>query len=289
MPELPEVEVVRRGLQRWVQGRRIVDVTVYHPRAIRRHQAGAQDFVAALTDSRVLDVRRRGKFLWFPLDSGAVLLGHLGMSGQLVIAGASRPINQSHLRVDIGLTDSVRLQFVDQRTFGGLWVQLPPVGALPGSISHIAPDLLDPSFDEAVFAASLRARRTEIKRALLDQTLISGVGNIYADEALWRARVHYRRATAQIGPEEIAAIVAALREVFAAALAAGGTSFDALYVNVNGDSGHFERSLSVYGRAGRACSRCGTPIVREPFANRSSYLCPQCQVPVPITNLYKSS
>ena len=144
-------------------------------------------------------------------------------------------------------------------------------------IAHIARDPLDPAFDLAAFTAAVRKRRTGIKRALLDQSLVSGIGNIYADEALWRARLHWARATDTLTRPAIATLVEAVRTVMNEALAAGGTSFDSLYVNVNGESGYFERSLHVYGRQDEPCPRCGTPIRRDPFMNRSSFTCPRCQ------------
>jgi len=276
MPELPEVETVRRGLATWVTGRRITKVEVGHPRAIRRHIAGAIDFVAALTGRTVIDARRRGKYLWLPLDSGDAIIGHLGMSGQLVLQPASAP-DETHLRVRfIFADDGPQLRFVDQRTFGGLAVSLG--GAeLPSEIAHIARDPLDPSFVDDDFVAALRRRRTEVKRALLDQTLVSGVGNIYADEALWRARLHGGRPTDTLTRPVARDLLAHVRDVLTEAILAGGTSFDALYVNVNGESGYFDRSLGVYGRESEPCLRCGTPIRREPFMNRSSYSCPRCQ------------
>lgn len=278
MPELPEVEVVRQGLHRLVCGSRITSVQVHHSRAIRRHVAGGDDFIDRLLDTRIQDVHRRGKFLWLPLDSGYVLLAHLGMSGQFRMLSSGEVTDRRHLRVSIGLELGRQLLFCDQRTFGGLWVQPAVCGQLPESIRHIAPDLLDAGFDATAFASALRSRRTQLKRALLDQSLISGVGNIYADEALWRARLHYLRQASSITSAETEALLTALREVFTAAMAAGGTSFDALYVDVNGASGYFDRSLHAYGQAGKPCARCGAAIVREAFANRSSYYCPRCQV-----------
>lgn len=275
MPELPEVEVVRAGLERFVVGATVRDVEVRHPRAVRRHEAGAADFAARLRDRRLVGSRRRGKYLWLPLDSGDALLGHLGMSGQLLVQRAGWP-DETHLRVRLRLTGEQELRFIDQRTFGGLSVSADGA-ALPGEIAHIARDPLDPDFDEPTFAAALRRRQTGIKRALLDQSLISGVGNIYADEALWRARLHYARPTETLRRPEVRRLLAALRAVMTAALEAGGTSFDALYVNVNGESGYFERALGVYGRADLPCLECGTPVRRDPFMNRSSYTCPQCQ------------
>ncbi|MDQ4038030.1 MAG: bifunctional DNA-formamidopyrimidine glycosylase/DNA-(apurinic or apyrimidinic site) lyase [Actinomycetota bacterium] len=279
MPELPEVEVVRAGLAREVVGREIGTVTVRHPRSIRRFLGGAEQFEHALIGRTIRGAHRRGKYLWLPLSDGQVLLGHLGMSGQLLVEAPSLPENP-HLRVVIGFTDPGRdLHFVDQRTFGGLWVEPAGPGSeqLPASLTHIARDPLDPLFDERVFISRLRRRRTEIKRALLDQTLISGVGNIYADEALWRVGLHGGRATSRLPVAKASELVGAIREVMIEALASGGTSFDSLYVNVNGDSGYFSRSLNAYGRTDLPCLRCGTPMRREAFMNRSSFSCPVCQ------------
>ncbi|HEY0870404.1 MAG TPA: bifunctional DNA-formamidopyrimidine glycosylase/DNA-(apurinic or apyrimidinic site) lyase [Acidothermaceae bacterium] len=276
MPELPEVETVRRGLERHVVGRRISAVEVHHPRAIRRHVAGGKDFTTALTGRRIVAARRRGKYLWLPLDSGDAVLAHLGMSGQLLMLDATEPPGP-HLRVRFAFDDDgAELRFVDQRTFGGLAVSIDGAD-LPPEIAHIARDVFDPAFDDDDFHARLRLRHTGLKRALLDQSLISGVGNIYADEALWRAKLHYARATETMRRPDTARLLAAVRDVMRSALEQGGTSFDSLYVNVNGESGYFDRSLAVYGQAGEPCPRCGTPIRREPFMNRSSYFCPHCQ------------
>ena len=276
MPELPEVETVRQGLAKWVAGRTIATVEVHHPRAIRRHLPGDAHFVAVLAGRTILDVSRRGKYLWLPLDSGDAVIGHLGMSGQLLIEPSSRP-DGPHLRVRFTFTDGGReLRFVDQRTFGGLSVS--EGGAeLPPEIAHIARDPMDPLFDDEAFVARLRGKHTEIKRALLDQTLISGVGNIYADEALWRAQLHGTRPTDALTRPAVRRLLAHVRDVLGEAIKAGGTSFDALYVDVNGQSGYFDRSLDAYGREGEPCHRCGTPIRREQFMNRSSFSCPRCQ------------
>ncbi|HMG30436.1 MAG TPA: bifunctional DNA-formamidopyrimidine glycosylase/DNA-(apurinic or apyrimidinic site) lyase [Jiangellaceae bacterium] len=277
MPELPEVEVVRRGLERFVVGRTVSAAEVMHPRAVRRHVPGPGDFAVALVGQRFDDVRRRGKYLWFPLDGGQALLAHLGMSGQLLVRPAEAP-DELHLRVRFTFTDGgTELRFVDQRTFGGLVVSQTSAAGIPAEIAHIALDPLDATFDDDVFGRTVRRRHTGVKRALLDQTLISGVGNIYADEALWQARLHYARPTETLTRPELARVLVALREVMGAALSEGGTSFDSLYVDVNGTSGYFDRSLRVYGRAGKPCPRCGTPIRRDRFMNRSSYTCPRCQ------------
>lgn len=281
MPELPEVEVVRRGLERWVTGRTVGAVEVLHPRAVRRHLAGGPDFAARLHGIRFGRAMRRGKYLWVPLDDMTFsLLGHLGMSGQLLVQPQDAP-DEKHLRIRIVFDDALgtELRFVDQRTFGGLSLHENTPDGLPDTIAHIARDPLDPAFDDAAFHTALRLRRTTVKRALLDQTLISGVGNIYADESLWRSRLHYERPTETLTRPATTALLGHVRDVMNEALAQGGTSFDSLYVNVNGESGYFDRSLDAYGREGEPCHRCGTPIRRRAWMNRSSYYCPRCQRP----------
>jgi formamidopyrimidine-DNA glycosylase len=276
VPELPEVETVRQGLAKWVIGRRIAAVEVRHPRAVRRHLPGDAHFAAVLAGRTVVDACRRGKYLWLPLDSGDAVIGHLGMSGQLLMQPAAAP-DETHLRIRFGFDDDgPQLRFVDQRTFGGLSVS-EGGASLPAEIAHIARDPIDPAFSDDGFVAALRRKHTEIKRALLDQTLISGVGNIYADEALWRARLHGARPTDALTAPAVRRLLGHVRDVLGEALVAGGTSFDALYVDVNGESGYFDRSLNAYGREGLPCHRCGSPIRRESFMNRSSYSCPRCQ------------
>ena len=275
MPELPEVETVRAGLAGHLVGRTIEKAQVLHPRAIRRHLAGQADFEDVLRGRTITGARRRGKYLWLPMG-GDALLAHLGMSGQLLVGAPDRPLS-SHVRVRFTFTDAgPDLRFSDQRTFGHLvWSE---GGAeLPSLIAHIAPDPLEAAFDDGAFLARLRLRRTGLKRALLDQSLISGVGNIYADEALWRGRLHWARATGTLTRAEAARTLSEVRAVLLDALKSGGTSFDSLYVDVNGESGYFSRSLCVYGREDEPCPRCGTPIRRDPFMNRSAYSCPRCQ------------
>jgi formamidopyrimidine-DNA glycosylase len=276
MPELPEVETVRQGLADWVIGRPIAAVEVLHPRAIRRHAPGAGHFADALAGRTITAARRRGKYLWLPLDDGDAILAHLGMSGQFRLRTAETE-DETHLRVRISFADGdPQMRFIDQRTFGGL--SLSPGGAdLPPEIAHIARDPMDAEFDDDAFAGRLRRKHTEIKRALLDQSLISGVGNIYADEALWRARLHGARPTDQLTRPAVGRLLGHVRDVLAESLKAGGTSFDDLYVNVNGESGYFERALHAYGREDEPCDRCATPMRRESFMNRSSFSCPKCQ------------
>jgi formamidopyrimidine-DNA glycosylase len=349
VPELPEVETVRAGVEQHVVGRTVAAAEVMNPRAVRRDLSGPDGFAAAMAGRTFLRAERRGKYLWFALDDGSVppptaktatvsgaepsvisrgsappyppqeaLLAHLGMSGQLLVGDPHRPLDP-HVRARFTFTDGgPDLRFTDQRTFGHLMLcslspggMTPPVTPprmeglrppiapprgdsqnplapravagvkaprlVPAPIAHIAPDPLEAAFDAKDFGARLVRKKTQVKRALLDQSLISGVGNIYADEALWRAKLHWARPTETLKPSEVSRLLEAVRDVLTEALKAGGTSFDALYVNVNGESGYFDRSLHAYGREGEPCDRCATPIRRDAFMNRSSYSCPRCQ------------
>lgn len=282
MPELPEVEVVRRGLQAYVAGRTITAVRVLHPRAVRRHIPGAADLTARLLGARVTATGRRGKYLWLTLggergESGSALVVHLGMSGQMLLGPVT---NTDHLRIAAVLDDGTQLSFVDQRTFGG-WQLAELVGVdgstVPEPVAHIARDPLDPRFDSDAVVTVLRRKHSEIKRQLLDQTVVSGIGNIYADEAMWRGGINGARVAAKLTRRQLGGLLDSAAEVMREALGAGGTSFDSLYVNVNGESGYFDRALNVYGREGRNCRRCGAVIRREKFMNRSSFFCPVCQ------------
>ena len=275
MPELPEVEVVRLGIADHVVGHTFTQVTVHDVRSVRRHLAGPADFVHRLEGRTVVGAARRGKYLWMQLDQGDAVLCHLGMSGQFLISETCAPPPR-HLRITLALDGGTELRFADQRIFGGM--SFSEDGAeLPSEIAHIARDPLDPLFNPAEFAARIRKRQTGVKRAILDQALISGVGNIYADESLWRTPLHYARNTRHLKTREIESLLGHIGDVMREALAQGGTSFDALYVNVNGNSGYFDRSLQAYGQEGEPCERCGTPIRRDAFMNRSSYWCPVCQ------------
>jgi formamidopyrimidine-DNA glycosylase len=278
MPELPEVEVVRRGLQTHVAGKTITAVRVHHPRAVRRHEAGAPDLTARLLGARITGTDRRGKYLWLNMDDDdTALVVHLGMSGQMLLGPVP---NTDHLRIATLLDDGTALSFVDQRTFGG-W-QLADLVTVDGSrvpapVAHIARDPLDPQFDREAVVTVLRRKHSEIKRQLLDQTVVSGIGNIYADEALWRAKINGARLAEKLTRRQLGELLDAAAGVMREALGQGGTSFDSLYVNVNGQSGYFDRSLNVYGQEDRNCRRCGAVIRREKFMNRSSYYCPKCQ------------
>ena len=294
MPELPEVEVVRAGLEPALTGATIDRVEVLEPRSLKRHPGPPEDFVERLEGQVVEAAIRRGKFLWFPLEgTGEALVVHLGMSGQVLLGDESSDFG-SLLRIRFDITtahgDPMVVGFVDQRIFGSMAIDelIPtrdgaPAGKgsddprIPRSVAHIQRDPLDPYFDDRSFSRALRAKSTDIKRALLDQNLISGIGNIYADEALWGAKLHYLTPTKRLTPARVRELLGEIRAVLQKALAEGGTSFESQYVNVNGQAGYFAHSLHAYGRQGTPCDRCGGIIRREPFMNRSSHRCPSCQ------------
>ena len=323
MPELPEVEVVRAGLEPAVTGARVASVTVFDERSLRRHDGPAEDFIDRLVGRTMLAPQRRGKFMWIPLAplplseiqevalleiqevAGLVpeapgqegsaptslpefpteaVVTHLGMSGQVLLRDTATDDLRTRIRIDLQhpVHGPLRLNFVDQRIFGSMAIDalVPSVDGgdmVPSKVVHIARDPLDERFDDALFLARLAAKNTTIKRALLDQTVISGIGNIYADESLWAAKVHYEQPTATLSRSRAKLLLAEVRLVLRRALAEGGTSFDAQYLNVNGQSGYFAHSLNAYGRQGRPCPRCGRPIIRESFMNRGSHFCPLCQ------------
>lgn len=289
MPELPEVEVVRAGLAPAVDGALVASVTIFDERSLRRHPGPSEDFLDRLIGCRMLEPQRRGKFMWIPLESAQhraeALVVHLGMSGQVLLRDPHVEDALTRVRLDLEHPEhgAVRLNFVDQRIFGSMALDAlvptldQPSGLVPTQVSHIARDPLDVHFDDGLFIARLAAKKTTIKRALLDQTLISGIGNIYADEALWAARIHYDQPTASLSRPRVRTLLVEVRSVLTKALTEGGTSFDSQYLNVNGQSGHFSHSLRAYGQQGKPCARCGRPIVREQFMNRGSHFCPRCQ------------
>jgi formamidopyrimidine-DNA glycosylase len=322
MPELPEVEVVRAGLEPAVTGARVASVVVFDERSLRRHDGPAEDFIDRLVGRTMRSPQRRGKFMWIPLSTSRpsetqdivhvttvvaeskpgimgtsgleerpvpefpteALVMHLGMSGQVLLRDTATDDARTRIRVDLQHPDygPLRLNFVDQRIFGSMAIDslVPSVDGgdvVPSKVVHIARDPLDDRFDDALFLSRLARKNTTIKRALLDQTLVSGVGNIYADESLWAARVHYEQPTAMLSRARAVLLLAEVRLVLRKALAEGGTSFDAQYLNVNGQSGYFAHSLNAYGQQGKPCPRCRRPIIRESFMNRGSHFCGSCQ------------
>ena len=287
MPELPEVETVRAGLAEFITGATIDDVEVFDVRSLKRHQPGPSDFVKTLTGSKVTSVVRRGKFLWMPLDTEPLaLVGHLGMSGQMLVRTPDFEADKL-TRVILHFTSvngkKYQMRFVDQRIFGSLAIDNlvstnDETGeTIPTTAAHIARDPLDQNFDEKSVIEKLRKRSAGIKKILLDQQLMSGVGNIYADEALWRAKLHYDQPANTLSVAKTKDLILHVTEILAAAVKVGGTSFDEQYKNVNGESGYFEISLNAYGMTGRPCNRCGKPIKRDSWMNRGSHFCPNCQ------------
>lgn len=269
--------MVRRGLQEHLADKTITAVRVHHHRAVRRHEFGSADLTARLVGATITGTGRRGKYLWLKLGDETALVVHLGMSGQMLLGPAP---NENHLRIAASLDDGTMLSFVDQRTFGG-WMIADIVTVdgtdVPVPVAHIARDPLDPHFDRDAVVTIMRHKHSETKRQLLDQTVVSGIGNIYADEALWRAEVNGARLASSLTRRKLSELLDFAAEVMADALGQGGTSFDSLYVNVNGESGYFDRSLDAYGREGEPCRRCGAVMRREKFMNRSSCYCPRCQ------------
>src|SRR5690625_2019236 len=308
MPELPEVEVVRRGLLPHTVGRTITEVEVLDPRIIRRQVGGADRLRGGLEGSSLTALVRRGKFLWWRLadedgaELGEALMGHLGMSGQLRVrtpgpspeqilppeSEGPAPDPLRHRRLTLHLDDGGAIDLIDQRLFGGIWTSELVPGAdaslagagspdalIPTDAAKIARDVLDPAADLPAIARRLRTRRAAIKTLLLSQDLVSGIGNIYADEALWAARARFDTPGAALSQRRTHTILRETAAVMERALQAGGTSFDELYVNVDGRSG--SNHTDVYARHGMPCSRCGAIIVREKFMGRSSHFCPVCQ------------
>lgn len=272
MPELPEVEVVRRGLDRHIVGRTFQSVEVLHPRAARGNDV---DLEQVLPGRTIIGTGRRGKYLWLLLDDDAALLVHLRMSGQMLV-GKHGAVSSPHVRIRADLGE-VELCFVDQRTFG-FWQYTHLVDGVPAPAGHIALDPFEPDFDLRETARLMRRKSSALKTVLLNQEVVSGIGSIYADEAMWAARLKPWRAARTMRQRDAEAVLDASREVMARSLEQGGTSFDALYVNVNGASGYFSRLLNAYGQAGKPCARCGTSIARTVVNGRSSYYCPVCQV-----------
>jgi len=283
MPELPEVEVVRKGLAKHVKNRKISNAKVRNNRALRNFEFSIKTFEKTVAGFTINSVERRGKFLWMTLkNSSQAISAHLGMSGQmLMVKKEEKP--STHARVTFDFSDTKRsLHFIDQRTFG--WVNLEELveakdkRLVPQSVLHISPDLFEETFDLDKTISNIKKRKTGIKQALLNQEIVAGIGNIYADEALWLAKTHWADVCENLSEKKIKEILISAKEVMAKALEKGGTSFDDLYIDVNGESGYFENELNAYGREGERCYRCDLEMVREAFSNnRSSTICPNCQ------------
>lgn len=313
MPELPEVETVRAGLAPALTNATVTAIDVYDQRSFKRHPGGVEDFKATMIGSKILAVVRRGKFLWLPLDLSAgrvvghqlAMVGHLGMSGQMLLRTpgfAEDKLTRVVIHALAEDGEKVELRFIDQRLFGSLAIDqlvqtkdgLPGgfsnglgvdsngesawwLNLIPESAAHITRDPLDSDFDEKMVLAKFKMKNSGIKRVLLDQQTLSGIGNIYADEALWRAQLHYDQPASSLSSTKAKELLQHVREILAKAVTEGGTSFDEQYKNVNGESGYFAVSLNAYGMTGMPCKRCGTQIKRENWMNRGSHFCPKCQ------------
>ena len=275
MPELPEVETVRRGLAHFLTGYTFRSSHNLHPRVLKPSSIAP---LSAIEGARITGVNRRGKFLWFELNRELALVAHLGMSGQFLVTQKDRP-TPGHIRARFSLRRGLskhELVFSDQRTFGWLSVE-ELIDGIPQSARHIALDPFDPAFDRESVITRMKSRKAAIKSIILNQEIMSGVGNIYADESLWRAKIHPEVSASELSTKKIGHLIDVAQQVMAEAIAVGGTSFDALYINVNGESGFFETELAAYGQEGEPCPRCGRLIRRIAFANRSSHFCPKCQ------------
>ena len=313
MPELPEVETVRAGLAPALTNATVTALDVLDARSFKRHVGGVEDFIATMVGSKILAVVRRGKFLWMPLEMPdgrnpghkLAMVGHLGMSGQMLLRTpgfAEDKLTRVIIHAVSESGERVEMRFIDQRLFGSLAIDdlVPTSDGLPGGFSnglgvtatgdsawwrnlipasaaHIMRDPLDDDFDEKFVLAKFKKKNSGIKRVLLDQQTLSGIGNIYADEALWRSQLHYDQPAASLTGPKAKELLQYVREILAKAVTEGGTSFDEQYKNVNGESGYFAVSLNAYGMTGLPCNRCGTQIKRENWMNRGSHFCPKCQ------------
>ncbi len=270
MPELPEVETISRELQE-IAGRRIVAVEVRWARTV----AGADEaaFARRLRGQVITAVSRRGKWLALTLDGGDTLLVHLRMSGRLILEPASTA-DDPHARVLLTLDDGRRLRFSDPRKFGRMALTADPADVL----GALGPEPLDPALTPERFAAMLAARRARLKPLLLDQRFLAGLGNIYADEALWRACLHPLRLASTLSADEAARLLTAIRAVLTQAIERRGTTMDdGGYVSARGLPGDFAGQIAVYGQKGRPCPRCQTPIERIAVGGRGTHFCPRCQ------------
>jgi formamidopyrimidine-DNA glycosylase len=270
VPELPEVETIARELRARLIGRTITGAEIRWARSIA--MPSPTEFEQQVVGRAVQAVGRRGKFLLLHLSDGAALLVHLRMSGRLLLEPRIPP-SEKHVRVALTLDDGYVLRFQDQRKFGRMWLVRDPQVVLGG----LGPEPLEDDFTPEVFARLIGRRSGMLKPLLLNQCFLAGLGNIYADESLFRARLHPRRRANSLSEAEVTRLYHALRQVLSEAITGQGTTFDGVYRRVNGASGDFQESLLVYRRAGKACRECGTPIERFVLGGRSTHFCPHCQ------------
>jgi formamidopyrimidine-DNA glycosylase len=278
MPELPEVEVVRRDLEREVVGRKIKSTEVTGMRTIRRYRQRKQ-FTGALDGRKIVGVDRRGKYLLLRLDGDDVLIVHLGMSGQLLHAKGTRDPLPKHTHVVITFTQGGQLRFVDPRTFGEMFVaELDGIDEVE-ELAHLGIDPLETAMSWEHFGELVAARHTKLKTALMDQKFLAGIGNIYSDEILWGAGLRWDRMSDSLTPEEVRRLYRSVVEVLQDAVKHRGSSLaDEQYVDLFGRKGGYQEHHAVYAREGEMCPRCRHEIVRERVGGRSTFFCGACQV-----------
>lgn len=276
MPELPEVESVRVGLDREISGRRLTELEIRSPRVVRRQTKREASEAAA--GRKVEKVDRRGKYLLVRLEDDKVLVIHLGMSGRLEKATPRKKL-EKHTHAILHFGSALEIRFIDPRTFGEMFVA--DVDDLAGvaELAHIALDPLADSFTWLTFSGLVESRKAKMKSLLCDQGFVSGLGNIYSDEVLWTAGLLPDRRSDTLTAQEMRRLYRAMLEVLQEAVKAGGTTLeDESYRNLNGQPGTYQNLLRVYGREGHSCRRCRDPIVRGRWGNRSTYYCSRCQV-----------
>jgi formamidopyrimidine-DNA glycosylase len=279
MPELPEVEVMRRDLEREVVGKKIKAVEVSGTRSVRRHK-NRKEFITVLTGRKITGVQRRGKYLVMKLDGNDALVVHLGMSGQLLRAKTAREKAPKHTHVAITFTQGGLLRFVDPRTFGEMFVA--PYDELDQQVdelAHLGLDPLETALSWELFGRMLAEKKSKLKPLLMDQKFIAGIGNVYSDEILFEAGLKWERQSDSLSQQEVRRLYRAISETLQDAVKYRGSSLaDEQYVDLFGKPGEYQQHHQVYGREGQACVRCRRPIHRARYSNRSTFFCDACQV-----------
>jgi formamidopyrimidine-DNA glycosylase len=278
MPELPEVEVVRRDLEREIVGKRVKAVEVDGMRSVRRHHNRKQ-FISRLQGKKFVSVERRGKYLLCRLEGDDVLVIHLGMSGQLLRAKTGRDAKAKHTHVVITFTQGGQLRFIDPRTFGEMFVTEVDSLARVSELSHLGIDPLENAMSWDQFGSLITQKHAKLKPLLMDQKFLAGIGNIYSDEILWGAGLRWDRMSDSLSAQEVRRLYRSMVETLQDAVKYRGSSLaDMQYVDLHGKPGEYQLHHKVYAHDGDACRRCRQPIVRERYGGRSTYYCGACQV-----------
>jgi formamidopyrimidine-DNA glycosylase len=278
MPELPEVEVVRRDLEREIVGKRVKGVEVDGMRTVRRHHNRKQ-FINRLEGKKITGVERRGKYLLCRLEGGDVLIIHLGMSGQLRRAKTARESRSKHTHVIITFTQGGQLRFIDPRTFGEMFVTEVDALNKVSELNHLGIDPLENAMSWEQFGQLISQRHAKLKRLLMDQKFMAGIGNIYSDEILWGAGLRWDRMSDSLSAQEVRRLYRAMVEILQDAVKYRGSSLaDEQYVDLFGKPGDYQNHHKVYARDGETCRRCRHVIRRERVGGRSTFYCEACQV-----------